>query len=50
MSAPILVALLSFPLVYRAPVGTMVFPLLLDTVPLVLLALLVILNPKRVWE
>ena len=38
----------SFPLVFRAPVGTMAFPLLLVMVPPVLLALSVILNPTRV--
>jgi len=38
----------SFPLVFRAPVGTMVFPLRLDMVLPVLLALSVILNPTRV--
>ena len=38
----------SFPLVFRAPVGTMVFPLLLVMVLPVLLAPSVILNPTRV--
>jgi hypothetical protein len=48
MSALTLVVLVSFPLVYRAPVGTMVFPLLLIMAMPVLLALSVTLNPIRV--
>jgi hypothetical protein len=50
MSALTLDVPVSFPLVFRARVGTMVFPLLLDTVLPVLLALSVTLNPTRVLD
>jgi hypothetical protein len=50
MSVLIHVVPVSSLLVFRAPVGTMVFPLLLVTVLLVPLVQLVILIPTRVWD
>lgn len=50
MSGLILVVPVSFPLVFRAPVGIMVFPLLLVMVLPVLLALSDIPNTTRVLD